>query len=83
MTDDSFRAATKEADLVARLTALRDRVGMSHDENEVGIDIMQRSPDLFVTIAMETAFDNATLTETFVWRVTPSETTYLVRYETR
>ena len=83
MADDSFRATTKEADLSARLGALRDRVGMSQGEDEIGVDIADRSPDVLITILMETTFENATLTETFVWRVTPSETTFLVRYESR
>jgi len=83
MADESFRATTNEADLTARLTALRDRVGMSRDENEVGVDIVDRSPDVLITLVMETTFDNATLTETFVWRVTPSEMIFLVRYESR
>ena len=83
MTDDSFRATTKESDLSERLVALRDRVGMSRDENEVSVDVAQRGADLLVTLVMETTFENASLTETFVWRVTPSEMTYLVRYETR
>src|SRR5437867_261146 len=72
MADESFRATTNEADLTARLTALRDRV-----------DIVDRSPDVLITLVMETTFDNATLTETFVWRVTPSEMIFLVRYESR
>ena len=42
-----------------------------------------RSPDVLITLVMETTFDNATLTETFVWRVTPSEMIFLVRYESR
>jgi len=83
MADESFRATTTEADLTARLAALRDRVGMSRDENEVGVDIVDRSPDVLITLVMETTFDNATLTETFVWRVTPSEMIFLVRYESR
>ena len=83
MTDDSFRATTKEADLTARLSALRDRVGMSQSENEAAVDMSERGSDLLVTLVMETAFENTRLTETFVWRVTPSETTFLVRYDTR
>ena len=83
MTDGSFRATTTEADLVARLSALRDRVGTSRGENEVAVDLVDRSPDVLITLVMETTFENATLTETFVWRVTPNETTFLVRYDAR
>jgi hypothetical protein len=36
-----------------------------------------------VTIVMETTFENAVLSETFVWRVTPAELTFLMSYETQ
>jgi hypothetical protein len=81
--DDSFRAATSEAAFTARLTELRERVGMSRSEDEISVDIAPRGQDLLVTITMETIFEKATLVETFVWRVTPSEMALLVRYETR
>ena len=81
--DDSFRAATTEAAFTARLAALRDRVGASRSEDELRVEIGERGQDLIITIVLETIFDNATLVETFTWRVTPTEQPFLVRYDTR
>ena len=81
--DPSLRTSTSEAGFTARLGALRDRTGATRGEEELAVDIVERSPDLIVTLVMGTDFENGVLTETFVWRVTPDETPYLVRYDTR
>ena len=83
MTDDTFRAATNEAQMTAMLSSLRERLGRSASLDELSYDLVDRSPDVQITFMIETIFENGTLIETFVWRVTPSETVYLVSYATR
>jgi hypothetical protein len=83
MTDDTFRASTNEAQMTAMLTSLRDRLGRSLSLDELSYELVDRSPDVQITFMIETAFENDTLIETFVWRVTPSEMVYLVSYATR
>ena len=83
MTDDTFRASTNEAQMTAMLTSLRDRLGRSLSLDELSYDLVDRSPDVQITLVVETAFENDTLIETFVWRVTPSEMVFLVSYTTR
>ncbi|HJW50322.1 MAG TPA: hypothetical protein VJ726_12985 [Candidatus Limnocylindria bacterium] len=83
MTDDTFRAATNEVQMTAMLTSLRDRLGRSLSLDELSYELVDRSPDVQITFMIETAFENGTLIETFVWRVTPSEMVYLVSYTTR
>lgn len=83
MTDDTFRAATNEVQMTAMLTSLRDRLGRSMSLDELSYELVDRSPDVQITLVVETIFENGTLIETFVWRVTPSEMAYLVSYNTR
>jgi hypothetical protein len=51
--------------------------------DEMSFEVLDRSPDVQITFMIETIFENGTLIETFVWRVTPSEMVYLVSYQTR
>ena len=83
MTDVTFRAVSTEAQMTATLTSLRDQLGRSLAVDEVSSEILDRSPDVQVTIVTETLFESGTLIETFVWRVTPSEMVYLVNYQYR
>jgi hypothetical protein len=83
MTDETFRAATNEVQMTAMLSSLRDRLGRSASVDELSFDVLDRSPDVQITFMIETIFENGTLIETFVWRVTPSEMVYLVSYQTR
>jgi hypothetical protein len=83
MTDDTFRAATNEAQMTAMLSSLRERLGRSASLDELSYDLVDRSPDVHITFMIETIFENGTLIETFVWRVTPSEMVSLVSYTTR
>jgi hypothetical protein len=83
MTDETFRAATSEVRVTAMLSSLRDRLGRSVSLDELSFEVLDRSPDVQITFMIETIFENGTLIETFVWRVTPSETVYLVSYQTR
>ena len=81
MTDGTFRKTITEASFMADMGRLRERVGASRNEDELDADAYADGGDAFVTIVMETEFDNAVLDETFVWRVTPDEMTLLVSYE--
>lgn len=85
MLDGTTRATTTEAQLTAMLATTRDRLGISGPGDELYSDIvdLQGSPDLVITIVLNSLFERGFATETFVWRVTPDETTYLVRYEVR
>lgn len=83
MTDDTFRAASTEVQLTAMLSALRDRLGRSASLDELSFELVDRPPDVQIRFVIETIFENGTLIETFVWRVTPSEMVYLVSYQTR
>ena len=83
MTDATFRAASNEAQLTALLSSLRERLGRSLSVFEVSYDVVDRPPDVQIRFVIETNFENGTLIETFVWRVTPSEMVYLVSYQTR
>lgn len=83
MTDDTFRAASSEAQLTALLSSLRERLGRSTSVFEESFEVVDRPPDVQITFVIETNFENGTLIETFVWRVTPSEMVTLVSFRTR
>lgn len=83
MTDETFRAASSEAQLTAMLSSLRERLGRSASVFEESFEVVDRPPDVQIRFVIETNFENGTLIETFVWRVTPSEMVYLVSYQTR
>ena len=83
MTDDTFRAATNEVQMTAMLSSLRERLGRSLSLDELSYELVDRSPDVQISFVIETIFENGTLIETFVWRVTPSEMVYLVSYQNR
>ena len=83
MTDDTFRAATSEAQLTTMLSSLRERLGRSLAVDELGYEVLDRSPDVQITFEIEASFENGTLIETFVWRVTTSEMVYLVSFRSR
>ena len=83
MTDETFRAATSEAQLTATLTSLRERLGRSTSVYELSSEFLDRPPDVQIRFVIETTYENGAAFETFVWRVTPSEMVYLVSYQTR
>jgi hypothetical protein len=83
MTDETFRAASSESQMTATLTSLRERLGRSLSVDELSYEVLDHSPDVQITFVVETIFENGTLIETFVWRVTPDEFVYLVSYQTR
>lgn len=83
LLDPTFKQNITESAFTAQMSALRDRVGASVAENEIDSDAYESSGDAIVTIIMETVFEKDVITETFVWRVTQSETALLVSYNTR
>ena len=83
MTDDTFRAAANEVQTTAMLSSLRERLGRSLSVDELGYEVVDRSPDVQITFEIETSFENGILIETFVWRVTPSEMVYLMSFRSR
>jgi len=80
MTDTSVRASLTQASFVSAMTQLRDRVGGSVDEQETQFDLDESGADVVITLYFETAFSNDVLNETFVWRVTRDEKTFLLSY---
>lgn len=82
-TDAAFRQAASETAFTAQLAALRERTGASRNEDELDADAYEDGADAVVTIVMETEYDLAVLTETFVWRVTPAEVALLASYRAR
>lgn len=83
LTDPSFKRRMSETTFASDMSKLRDRVGASVNEDEVGAEAYEEAGDAIVTIIMETTFQNAILSETFVWRVTPDERTFLMSYESQ
>ncbi len=83
LTDPSFKRQVTASTFTSDMSKLRDRVGASVDENEIDADAYEESGDAIVTIIMETTFENAVLSEIFVWRVTSDENTFLISYETQ
>lgn len=81
LTDTSFRKEISESAFTTNMASLRDRVGASVNEDETDADAYEEGSDAIVTIWMETEFQNAVLSETFVWRVTQGEMTLLVSYQ--
>ena len=83
MTDQSYRSQISEQQLTSVLTDMRQRLGKSgrtrersHETTSLG-----ESGDVLVTFVMDSAFENGSAIQTFGWRVTPSNVTYLVRYQ--
>jgi hypothetical protein len=83
LTDPSFKRQVTETRFTSDMSSLRDRVGASVNEDEIDADAFEEAGDAIVTIIMETTFEKAILSETFVWRVTPDELTFLLSYETQ
>jgi hypothetical protein len=83
LTDPSFKREVSETTFTSDMSKLRDRVGASVNEDEIHAEAYEEAADAIVTIVMETTFENAILSETFVWRVTPDERTFLMSYESQ
>jgi Protein of unknown function (DUF4019) len=85
LTDDRLRTAVTKERFMAMLAVARERLGTSGRTREVRHEARRvpGSEDVDVTIVMDSTFENGTATETFVWRVTPTNLIYLVSYEVR
>ena len=83
LTDETFRARTSEAEMTTMLGDIRQRLGKSQGMRERTHETapLGTTADVLVTFVMSSTFDNGTATETLAWRVTPSNVTYLVRYQ--
>jgi hypothetical protein len=85
MADDRLRAAITEDRFSEMLSAARERLGTVGRTRESRHDtrLVPGSEDVDITQVMESMFERGAATETFVWRVTPANLTYLVSYEVR
>ena|SRR6266508_1884120 len=85
MSDDRLRTAVTKEGFVAMLAVARERLGTSGRTREIRHEA-RRVPgtdDVDITMVLNSDFEKGAATETFVWRVTPSNLTYLVSYDVR
>jgi hypothetical protein len=85
LTDDRLRSAVTKERFVAMLAVARERFGTSGRTREIRHET-RRVPgteDVDITTVMDSNFEKGAATETFVWRVTPTNLTYLVSYDVR
>ena len=78
--DATFRAGTKLDSLEASLEIAAARIGALDRTRVVKHSGQWRGDDLYLTFVTESDCDAGVASETFVWRVTASNTVYLVRY---
>jgi hypothetical protein len=83
MTDQSYRSQISEQQLTSVLSDMRQRLGKSGGMRERSHQTtpLGEGGDVLITFVMDSTFDKGTATQTFSWRVTPSNVTYLVRYQ--
>jgi hypothetical protein len=83
MLDQSYRSQISEEELTSKLADMRQRLGKSAGMRERSHETapLEQSGDVLVTFVMDSTFEKGTATQTFGWRVTPSNVTYLVRYQ--
>jgi hypothetical protein len=83
MLDQSYRSQISEQQLTDMLAAMRQRLGNSQGMRERTHETMPlgEGGDVLVTSVMDSTFEKGTATQTFGWRVTPSNVTYLMRYQ--
>ena len=83
MLDQSYRSQISEPQLTSMLTDMRQRLGKSGGMRERSHETtpLGESGDVLVTFVMDSTFEKGTATQMFGWRVTPSNVTYLVRYQ--
>jgi hypothetical protein len=83
MLDQSYRRQISEQQLTGLLAAMRQRLGNAQGMRERSHETapLGESGDVLVTFVMESTFEKGTATQTFGWRVTPSNVTYLMRYQ--
>jgi hypothetical protein len=85
MTDDRLRNTMTEPRFYATLSAARERFGASGRTREIRHEVrpLPGGDDVEVTLVMSSMFEKGPATETFVWRVTPTNVTYLVSFDIR
>ena len=83
MLDQSYRSQISEEQLTTLLTSMRERLGTSGRTRERSYETspLGDGGDLLVTFVMDSTFEKGTALQTFTWRVTPSNVTYLMRYQ--
>jgi hypothetical protein len=83
MLDQSYRSEISESQLTSMLGEMRERLGKSGGMRERSHETapLGESGDVVVTFVMDSTFEKGTATQTFIWRVTPSNVTYLLRYQ--
>src|SRR5712691_7994334 len=83
MTDERLRATTTEAQFTTWLATVRERLGSISRSREVGhlARPIPGSRDVDIVVVFDTVFQRGAVIETFVWRVTPTNLTYLISYD--
>jgi hypothetical protein len=83
MLDQSYRGQISEEQLTSKLADMRQRLGKSTGMRERSHETMPlgESGDVLITFVMDSNFEKGSATQTFGWRVTTSNVTYLMRYQ--
>jgi len=83
MLDQSYRSQISEQQLTSKLADMRERLGKSTGMRERSHETMPlgESGDVLITFVMDSTFEKGSATQTFGWRVTTSNVTYLMRYQ--
>ena len=83
MLDQGYRSQISEDQLTSKLADMRQRLGKSAGMRERSHETSQlgEGGDVLITFVMDSTFEKGTATQTFVWRVTTSNLTYLFRYQ--
>ena len=83
MLDQTYRSQISEEQLTSKLADMRQRLGKSTGMRERSHETMPlgESGDVLITFVMDSTFEKGSATQTFGWRVTTSNVTYLMRYQ--
>ena len=83
MLDQTYRSQISEEQLTSKLADMRQRLGKSTGMRERSHETMPlgESGDVLITFVMDSTFEKGPATQTFGWRVTTSNVTYLMRYQ--
>jgi hypothetical protein len=78
-TDEGFRAASTEKDLVDLLAAVHRKLGNVQSTKQTGFFINWKTSGASVRLIYQTTFQNGDAQETFIWHVTGGKA-YLFNY---
>jgi hypothetical protein len=84
--DARLRAQITEDRFVALLSGVWERLGLASGRSrEIRHEFrpISGAEDVDITVVMDATFEKGSAIETFIWRVTPSNLTYLVSYDVR